>query len=332
MKACEKLPARRSFFRVAALSLSLWLAMFVSSLAHGGSARSGLQAFISHPARAGRFQLTEADLKELRAQLLKIVNHERALAKVPPLELDDLANRVASEHALDMATGNFLNHCGRDGSKPYHRYSFAGGIHGLLENVSVLNKVRTTNPSDLIKDLIYMHTTMHAEVPPDDGHRRNILAPHNTHIGFGIALHNDNLRLAEEYIARYIEMVPFKQTSTPRDRFFLRGRLLNKKHILKSVNIFYEPFPRPIDLDSLPPVAACGLPSTFVTLYPKLPDGEFYADSSTGTIELGTRGWFVLPVELFKAEPGIYTIVFWVSKTPQGKPFAATNICIKSEK
>ncbi|MCI0489259.1 MAG: CAP domain-containing protein [Blastocatellia bacterium] len=287
---------------------------------------------MSNTAHAGRSQLGEADLKEIRAQLLKLVNQERAMAHVPPLVLDDLANRVADAHALDMATNKFLSHCGRNGSKPYHRYSFAGGIHSLSENVSALDKVRTTNPADLAKDLTYMHATMHAEVPPDDGHRRNILAPHHTHVGFGIALHDDTLRLAEEYIGKYIEVVPFKQRSTPRDRFFLRGRLLDRKHILRSVEIFYEPFPRPIDLASLPPLSACGLPPTFVTLYPRLPDGEFYIDGRRGTIELGTAGWFALPVELFKDEPGIYTIVFWISKTPREKPFAATSICIKSEK
>jgi len=60
----------------------------------------------------GRF--AEPDLPRARQELLKLANEERLSAGLSQLELDDLAGKVANEHALDMAVGGFLSHWGRD--------------------------------------------------------------------------------------------------------------------------------------------------------------------------------------------------------------------------
>src|SRR5947209_5620954 len=78
-----------------------------------------------------------------RMQLLTLVNIERGLARLPQLEIDELACRVANAHAADMASGDFLSHWGRDGRKPYHRYCFAGGIDGIQENISAADNIQS---------------------------------------------------------------------------------------------------------------------------------------------------------------------------------------------
>lgn len=47
---------------------------------------------------------------ELRANLLEMVNEERAVAKVPLVQIDDLATQVATRHAVEMATHEFASH------------------------------------------------------------------------------------------------------------------------------------------------------------------------------------------------------------------------------
>jgi hypothetical protein len=42
-------------------------------------------------------------LKDIRANLLEMVNEERAVAKVPLLKVDELATQVATQHAVEMA-------------------------------------------------------------------------------------------------------------------------------------------------------------------------------------------------------------------------------------
>jgi uncharacterized protein YkwD len=60
-------------------------------------------------------------IKDLRKNILEMINEERDVEKVPPVELDDLATEVAAKHAVDMVTNEFVSHWGSDGLKPYHR-------------------------------------------------------------------------------------------------------------------------------------------------------------------------------------------------------------------
>src|SRR5712671_4306670 len=133
---------RRSFIKtVTPLALGVWI-----------TARA--QVLIER----GRF--AEADLPAARQQLLKLVNDERQKAGLSQLELDDLACKVANEHALDMALGGFLSHWGRDGRKFYHRYSFAGGTDAGQENASAAEYIQSVTPTAVISDLRDMHVSM----------------------------------------------------------------------------------------------------------------------------------------------------------------------------
>ncbi len=114
---------------------------------------------------------------ELRTNLLEMVNEERVVEKLKPLELDELATRVATAHATEMATHGFASHWGRDGLKPYHRYSFAGGSDATQENVSAADNTWSNKLSDLKQDTSYLHLRLYQEKPPNDGHRKTILAP-----------------------------------------------------------------------------------------------------------------------------------------------------------
>src|SRR5262245_1088156 len=80
-------------------------------------------------------QLSSAS-EELTRHLLDLVNGARASAGFSRLVIDDLAASVAQKHATEMLAGRFLSHWGRDGRKPYHRYSFAGGFDAVEENIS----------------------------------------------------------------------------------------------------------------------------------------------------------------------------------------------------
>jgi len=47
----------------------------------------------------------EITIREIRANLLEMINEERAVSKVPRIEIDELATQVATKHAVDMAQG-----------------------------------------------------------------------------------------------------------------------------------------------------------------------------------------------------------------------------------
>src|SRR5438132_4982298 len=162
---------RRSFLLAAVPGLTL-----------GACAITSAQVLIER----GRFG--SANLPIVRDELTQLVNAERAAAGLNALVLDDLACNVANAHALDLATGKFLSHWGSDGRKPYHRYSFAGGIDAVQENVSRADNIASVTPGGVSADLKDMHLITYDEAPPDDGHRRAMLSFQHTHVGFGVVL------------------------------------------------------------------------------------------------------------------------------------------------
>jgi hypothetical protein len=311
-------PNRTSFDRRSFLKAAAPFALGVSGIARG-------QVLVER----GRF--SENDVPLAREQLLKLVNAERKGAGLTQLELDDLASKVASEHALDMVKGGYLSHWGRDGRKFYHRYSFAGGIDAAQENASAAEYIQSVTPPAVTQDLRDMHASMFAETPPYDGHRQTILFPYHTHVGFGVALQGHSLRLDELYLARYLRIDPVVRRAKPKTTVVLTGNLLNPAHFLNQVDVFYEPLPAPPDLEWLRIARPVSLPDEYKTLRPKAPAGTKYSDGGKGEYEWRRDGTFTVPVKIFRDEPGIYTIVFWVRRVPADKGFPGAEICVLSE-
>ena len=266
----------------------------------------------------------------VREKLLNLLNHERSAAGLSRLQLDDLACKVATDHANDMIRGQFLSHWGSDGHTAYHRYSFAGGTDALLENVGLAQDIQSLAPNSVISDFLDIHQSMFSEVPPDDGHRRTILNPYHSHVGFGLAFRGHSLRLDELYLGRYLHIDPFPIRAKPKSTVVLTGKLLNATHFLHEVDVFYESLPAPPDLSWLRTPRSLSLPDQYVILRPKAPAGTTYVDGKLGDYDWG-GGKFRVPVKLLKDEPGIYTVLFWIRRVPSDKGFPAAQVCIVSQ-
>jgi uncharacterized protein YkwD len=275
-------------------------------------------------------QLGKDDLATFRAELLQLVNTERQIAGETTLAIDDLASVVADRHASDMAGAGFLSHWGSDGRKPYHRYAAAGGFQVVTENVSSADNLESLSPKFIGQILAEMHMKMYAEAPPNDGHRRTILAPENMHVGFGIALVERRLRMVELYVGKYVELEAYPKQAKPKTKLEINGKLLNSKYEFGYADIFYEPMPKQPEIEWLRVGRSYGLPDEFVTLRPKTREGSYYADGVIGIIDVAGKR-FRIPVELYKSEAGIYTVAVWIRKTGSKIKFRATNICIQAE-
>lgn len=272
-----------------------------------------------------------AENPPMRQQLLAMVNRERAAVGASALKLDELAINVAQLHAIEMAQNNFLSHWGLDGRKPYHRYAFAGGTEATAENDSAVDHSAPMSSEEIASDFLRMHQSMHDEVPPNDGHRLTMLAPQNTHVGFGLAVRGMHVRLCEVYVARYVSVDPYPITRPPQSRFIFSGRVLDLNYTVEGVDVFYEPLPRPPEMRWLQVPRSYGLPENPENLAPKLPPNTFYDDGTAGTIEFPARGHFRVPIELSKKQPGIYTLVVWIQRSEKSEAFPATHVCIRAE-
>lgn len=268
---------------------------------------------------------------ELRANLLEMVNEERAVAKVPLLAIDELATRVATNHAVEMATHEFASHWGRDGLKAYHRYSFAGGTAATQENVSAADNTWSSKMSDLKQDTSYLHLRLYQETPPNDGHRKAILAPQHTHVGFGIAVEKLRLRLVELFVAKYVEVKDITRVAKPGSQVMFAGKMLNRDYTLNNIEVFYEPLPKTPEMSWLQEPRSYGLPDESKVLRPKVMPPFIYTDRTRGDIDVEPDGSFSVPITLFNDKPGIYTIVTWIRRG-SAKAFPATEVCIQTDR
>jgi uncharacterized protein YkwD len=284
------------------------------------------------PARVALTRLIDnGDLVSIQHHLLDVVNEERTDASLSKLKLDELACKVAQKHAIEMAENNFLSHWDLAGLKPYHRYSFAGGTDANGENDAAADYSKDIESDEMPFAVVRMHDAMHDEVPPNDGHRRTMLTPQHTHVGFGMAWRGLHIRLCEVYMSRYVSIDRYPSIQRPQSRFLLSGGVLDPTHSIEAVEVYYEPPPKPPARSWLQTPRQYGLPQDRTTFYKKLPGHQTYEDGSTGNIEIPSRGRFSVPIELNHKQPGIYTLVVWILRSAAEHPFPATEICVRAE-
>lgn len=278
---------------------------------------------------------SQADLeqafKEIGANLLELVNEERDVAKVPAVALDEFATQVATKHAIDMATGQFASHWGRDGLKPYHRYSFAGGTDATQENISASDNTLSTKLADLKDNAAYLHVRLYNEPPPNDRPRKVILAPQHTHVGFGIAVDQLRLRLVELFVAKYVKLRPVKRSAEPGSQLFVSGKVLDRHFVMDHVEVCYERLPKAPELSWLRQPRLYSVPKDCAVLQPRVPPPFTYSDPTRGVIDVMPGGGFSFPVKLSKFEPGIYTVVVWIKRERTHNAFPASEVCIRAE-
>ena len=273
----------------------------------------------------------ENTFKEIRQNILEMINEERNVEKVPPVELDNFATEVATKHAVDMVTNEFISHWGTDGLKPYHRYSGAGGTHATEENVSAVDGTWSTKAKDLKLDTAYLHVRLYQEKPPYDGHRRTILRPQHTHVGIGLALQSLRLRMVELFVAKYIDVQPIKREAKSGAQLSFSGKIMRRDYSLHHVEVYYEPLPTRPELSWLRASGSYALPKDSRVLRPRVPPPQVYVDGIAGVVEIKEDGSFKTPVRLYKNKPGIYTIVVWINGSITDRAFPATAVCIKAQ-
>ena len=128
------------------------------------------------------------DSGQAEAQLLTLLNQDRAAAGVPPLTLNAALSAVARTHSCDMFLHQQLNHTGSDGSSPFQRMA-AGGFpmppySQEGENIGQAAGVMPSNAVSLINN------EMMAEPLSYGTHHWNIVNSSYKIVGLGIVVAN----------------------------------------------------------------------------------------------------------------------------------------------
>jgi len=160
----------------APLSRLLGLLLLLSLVGWQGSAAP---AHAEEPQRIYLPLITSGQVASvsLAEQVVAVTNVYRAMHGCGPLTLNPQLTAAAHEHSEDMATHDYFSHISLDGSTPWDRISRAGYKYSSAAE----NLAAGYPTAQEVVDGWYN------EVPPNDGHRKNMLDCTLMEVGIGYA-------------------------------------------------------------------------------------------------------------------------------------------------
>jgi len=240
--------------------------------------------------------------------VLALINHDRAEAGVPPVEWDANAARAAEAHVADMAQNGYTAHWGTDGSVPEQRYTTAGGTQLMKENVACFfdGQVRKLDAGAAYRaiDLEKIESAFMNEVPPNDGHKKNIIAKWHTGVGIALAMPMGIPQpcMAQEFVDEYGEYGSLPGTASPRQVVTISGEIKDPV-TFGGVGIARIEPARPLTPEHLNSTSTYAIPKPSVLYFPK----GFQTPKPVAV----SGNSFTIDVPLGDGAPGRYEVSIW---------------------
>jgi uncharacterized protein YkwD len=221
--------------------------------------------------------------QEEKKKLLVRLNEERRQHGLRPLAYDLLAAKVGDAFCQDSAAKSYSGHWDLEGRPPYLRWALAGGVDFHAENVSSFSRAGgPITPSEIERLLLTAHGRMMDERPPDDGHRRAILDPVWTHVGFGVGWADGEFRMTEEFSRRVAEWVEIPAGPVRAGRTALFASKLPAGWTAGVIEVAYARTPMPLSREEIRRRGSYGYPKAVALLRPLLSGSYRYPDGSQG--------------------------------------------------
>lgn len=193
--------------------------------------------------------------------MVALINRDRRAHGLAPVELDEGPPTIAAQrHAEDMVRLGFLGHWGSDGSVPEQRHTEAGGADMVLENALCFTDEvkRDVDPNPLIdpKQVERAESLFFDEVPPNDGHRKNILKPTHTKVGIGVAQSRETAKelavpcFAQELVDAYGTYAPLPRKAKVGATVHVEATVAANVHPT-GVGVARLPLPKPLSPSEL---------------------------------------------------------------------------------
>lgn len=247
--------------------------------------------------------------REAERYVLALVNRDRKLHGLPPVAWDEIAARAGRAHARDMAANGYTAHLGTDGSVPEQRYTQAGGQGMSMENAGCLadGKPRPLDPDPLYSpaQLERIQTAFMAEVPPNDGHRKNILTAWHTSLGVGLAQTQglDIPCMAQEFVDAYGDYDELPKTAKLGSKLRVAGKVHPPAKVA-GVGLARIAFPKPMAADALNRTSSYGIPKPYATYFPR-------GFKTPIPLDVDDDGFRIEVPLSDEGRPGLYEISVW---------------------
>lgn len=250
-------------------------------------------------------------LDEAQQFVLALVNHDRAEHDLPPVKWDVTAAKAAQRHVEDMTRHGFTAHWGTDGSVPEQRYTEAGGEQFVQENGACLfdGVERKLDPDPVFSavSLEQIQGAFMAEVPPNDGHKQNILKKWHTHLGVGLAkpLGIDQPCMAQEFVDAYGEYDGLPERARVGQTITVAGEVEDPMRF-GGVGVAWIAPAEPKTAEELLATSTYVVPEPYVTYFP-----EGYETPEPVRVE---GNHFTIDVDLdHHGKPGRYEVSVWAA-------------------
>lgn len=279
----------------------------------------------------------------LRHEMLRLINRDRGLHGLPPVQLDVELSAVSDMYCQRQIANGTTGHFTTDGLAPYMRFSFAGVNDGISENAAAWSASYRFSDRSIHEMARRSQRAMMNERPPHDGHRRAILDPHATHVGIGLAWERGEFRMVQEFARRYVTWTrPLPRAATLHEAVSGGGKPRDGYRV-ETISVHHERFPESMPAHVANALTSYRLPQSRRDYLPRLKSylrhhqGTFqfvteeYSDGSRGDFNVGKDGAFNFTVP-FRDGEGIYTVVVWVTKKGDRTPIPASNISIRVDK
>ena len=217
--------------------------------------------------------------------MLELINAERLKAGVGTVVLGD--NIAAQLHAEDGLVGCYSSHWGRDGLKPYMRYTLAGGYQSNGENGSGLDYCITSETRSPAGHRYSQLSSIRTEIREamegwmsSPGHRANILRPQHRKVNIGIAWDRYNMTAIQHFEGDYVE---FDQLPSIKDGVLsISGTVKHGVHLGNSrdlsVMIFHDPPPHSLTRGQVSRTYCYDSGRPIAGLRPPLSGGRYYSE------------------------------------------------------
>jgi hypothetical protein len=163
---------------------------------------------------------------------------------------------------------------------------------------------------------------MMAEVPPHDGHRKTVLNPAWTHVGFGMALVGGEFRMTEEYFGQRLEWVEIPAEPLPAGSVAPFAARLPRGWQVGMVEVAFERPPKPMTPGEISGKERYQLPTDVRRFFANPRGGMVWGGGEKGSFAVAGDGTFRLGIPLDRGRGDYYVLVFASDRPFTGQAIA----------
>ncbi|MDE2940518.1 MAG: hypothetical protein OXR67_16610 [Chloroflexota bacterium] len=223
---------------------------------------------------SGRPSIGPASLPEIRSELLYLINSERVLAQVPPLNLG--YNASAQQHTESMKQYGYRSHWDVHGLTPQMRYTLAGGTNRVRQNIAGPIGIPASDDSGITAWRTVIRE-MHQGFMAGSAERANVLDPWHRNVSLGLSCNEAQCWVVQQFETDHLEFINLPTiygTKLQMSGQFREGLEL------EALAVWFHPHSRRLSLGQLDATYRYGIgqkPATFVR--PPASTEDYYAES-----------------------------------------------------